>query len=173
MCPSKSKLLDGEYNHLWPIAISKWRHLFCFCLFVFFFPSVVYLRGLYMICVVLGAYTNNVKFAGSRNSVNLKSDDYSKSRHVMVLKKSQGHKGSSGGAPNIVHRPPESRNLGPPTLISTTLVCFSFILLLLLIAAWLNVPCPSLNTFVLFRTSNHPFLRMINQVVFCSIIWLN
>nr|GMC73579.1 uncharacterized protein LOC109155301 isoform X2 [Ipomoea batatas] len=60
----------------------------------------------------------------SRSFVNMKSDDNdgedSKSRHAMVLKKSQGHRGSSGGAPNIVHRPPDTRSLGPPTLIIST-----------------------------------------------------
>nr|GMC68961.1 uncharacterized protein LOC109155301 isoform X2 [Ipomoea batatas] len=78
--------------------------------------------------------------SSSRSFVNMKSDDNdgedSKSRHAMVLKKSQGHRGSSGGAPNIVHRPPDTRSLGPPTLIISTyyVVCFSFILLLLLVA---------------------------------------
>nr|GLL21405.1 uncharacterized protein LOC109155301 isoform X2 [Ipomoea trifida] len=78
--------------------------------------------------------------SSSRSFVNMKSDDYdgedSKSRHAMVLKKSQGHRGSSGGAPNIVHRPPDTRSLGPPTLIISTyyVVCFSFILLLVLVA---------------------------------------
>ncbi|XP_019158531.1 PREDICTED: uncharacterized protein LOC109155301 isoform X2 [Ipomoea nil] len=71
--------------------------------------------------------------------VNMKSDDNgedSKSRHAMVVRKSQGHKGSSGGAPNIVHRPPDTKNLGHPTLIISTtyVVCFSFILLLVLVA---------------------------------------
>nr|GMC77799.1 uncharacterized protein LOC109155301 isoform X1 [Ipomoea batatas] len=64
------------------------------------------------------AYTN-VKSAGSRSFVNMKSDDNdvedSKSRHAMVLKKSQGHRGSSGGRPTlfIVHLTPEVLDLQP------------------------------------------------------------